>query len=104
MDYKPELLKENFVCPHCKIGTQHHWRFLASQSIPELEGQSIWYSDHSFLEHFKVSKCLNCSGPVIWFKDKIVFPTVLSEQPDPHSDMPKEISEIYREAASISSL
>lgn len=122
------------ICSKCGAETQHEMRHIVyarvpSRNIPDhlrekiyfqfspvddrpyipaiigVNNQSpslqIWIDD---IQHdFMATICIKCHNVMIWRNNKRVYP-IASKQELPHTDMPEEIKELYKEAASISAL
>ena len=113
----PELNKEIFICPHCKIKSRHKWKTeysLKEQTInimnnfllekrSELESgevrcikQFIDFIETKMPNHLLLntklsfSQCNLCRKIAIWVDKKMVYPRV-SLLPEPNEDMNDEI-------------
>ncbi|MCB4773532.1 MAG: DUF4145 domain-containing protein [Sulfurovum sp.] len=129
MENNPKLLKESFICPHCKVLAKQDW--LNSSNLGDMVAdfyrfkffdyrKSIDVDDQKAIENFlekaktnvprmivnyfpkkmNIAKCHSCTNYSIWVANDIVYPRNISIEA-PNSDMNEDIQELYNEAASI---
>ncbi|PXV67346.1 uncharacterized protein DUF4145 [Dysgonomonas alginatilytica] len=93
-----------FTCPHCKTVSTHEWGEYKYQEDVNLSlGGLDFFSKQ---EHKKVeisnlffSRCATCYQKTVWINDKMVYPNIAA--PEPNSEMPQSVLELYKEAESI---
>jgi len=88
----PKVNGRKFTCPHCAAIALQRWLGRGWQ----FQG----YSNESSAP-LKVAKCDHCEKSSLWLGPKMLYPDV-GRAPQPNTDLPKSVSEIYLEAASIS--
>lgn len=93
----PELDLNAFNCAHCQVFSHQCWYFLKAGETPDGYGRQ--HSD----KKFKVSCCERCRGNTIWFGQNIIFPQNSMVEP-PNPDLPQDIIEDYKEAATVLNL
>ena len=123
----PELNKEIFICPHCKILSRYKWNSeysLKEQTINIMnhflleKRSAMGSSEEGYINNFiyfietqmpnhlllntklSFSQCNLCRKIAIWVDKKMVYPRV-SLLPEPNEDMNDEIKELYKEASNI---
>lgn len=99
-----------FICPHCSSYAQQEWHFVTTMSRPILNGNStVDYVEYYGLADSWVpsteskiafSDCKVCSESAVWVKGELIHPNkrVIEKS---HELMPKEVKEIYDEAAAV---
>jgi hypothetical protein len=105
----PEYRKPTFDCPRCGAFAAQDWTKL-THHVSEKPGFSVvidqdWQAVVEDLIHipleWEASSCHGCRQHALWINEVLAFPTVdgLSLVPRPHKDMPKDVAELYLEAA-----
>ena len=88
----PTVYQKKFTCPHCGAISLQRWEHRS------------WDFNH-FADRdknpIKVSKCDHCEKYSLWLGQTMLYPDV-GRAPQPNSDLPEPVTEIYLEAASIS--
>lgn len=102
--------KNAFVCPHCSSFAQQDWHFIdiLTKSFVDRNGfdEEVDYYELVSFENPKpgtkiaFSDCKVCSQSALWFDRKLVYPRKNTIE-KPHELMPKEVKEIYDEAAAV---
>lgn len=87
----PELDKEAFHCPFCRVYAQQNWK-------PLFLSTGMYYQKSPI----KVCGCLACENVSFWHEPtkQMIYPDI-PQGPPPHEDMPEEIKADYLEALSI---
>lgn len=110
--YIPQFKLDNFTCPICGVYAHQIWQEILHEKyypFQDLTGVLINSGiNNSFLTirrsgSLYISCCQHCKQTSLWLNEKLIYPAV-SIIPSPNDDMPKDIAEIYNEAASIYSL
>jgi len=106
----PKYGDKAFVCPHCSSYAQQEWHFIVTMSRPIPNG----YASEDYVEYYELtsasdpfievkiafSDCKVCSESAVWVKGKLIHPNKRIIE-KPHELMPKEVKEIYDEAAAV---
>ncbi len=88
----PKVYEKKFTCPHCGAISLQRWN------------HGNWDFDHCNGQDnnpIRVAKCDHCEKSSLWLGQTMLYPDV-GRAPQPNPDLPKSVSEIYLEAASIS--
>lgn len=114
--YIPQFKLDNFTCPICGVYAHQIWQEILHETYdPNINITGLNRTLSSGLEiplpnsisrksgSLYVSCCQHCNQTSLWLNEKLIYPAV-SIIPSPNDDMPKNIAEIYNEAASIYSL
>ncbi|MES5942958.1 MULTISPECIES: DUF4145 domain-containing protein [unclassified Bacillus cereus group] len=123
----PKLHAEVFDCPHCKGTTRVEWHFLSCRSgnvtfigsqlykkRPRIVSNQIDPDGYTNAESSKkveqdiigkewelhMSICSICNQPIFWKDENIIYPNTHGVD-DPNPDMPKAVSDLYKEARSV---
>lgn len=88
----PKVYEKKFTCPHCAAIALQRWSH-KSWNFQQYGEQSK--------NVIKVATCDHCQDHSLWLGSKMLYPDV-GRAPQPNPDLPKSVSEIYLEAASIS--
>ena len=89
----PVFRSKKFTCPHCGAIALQRW---------DARGLDFArYGDDKY-NLLATAKCDHCNDYSIWLKDKILYPNK-GEAPQPNPDLPQSVTDIYLEAAAISS-
>ena len=126
---QPELNKESFICPSCKVIAQQVWGNASRSAEHTLELVDQFYRDYrknidqykdEAIEYFlnglnevlprqlmtafprglSFAFCGNCHELSFWFGNKLIFPKQSSFS-EPNNNMSEEIRNLYSEAAEI---
>ena len=89
---KPEVNKEDFVCPYCKGYCQQEWRVLFKDALV----RGLDYDDS-----IQIAACKFCHHDSIWVGAEMVYPHE-SSAPEANNHMPAKVKEIYEEARLVS--
>ena len=93
----PEYHSTGFHCPYCHFYADQRWEHAVWE---EWDGEDnsieIICIDEKEVE---VSICSHCKNATFWLAEKIIYPPHMS--PPANSDLPDNVQEIYKEAASI---
>ena len=87
----PSLFADSYTCPHCAAIAHQNW-YATGECLDR-------YSDHS-QNIVRAAKCAHCNAYTLWREDEMLHPSI-GTAPQPNSDMPDSVREIYLEAASI---
>ncbi len=106
--YIPQFKLNKFTCPICGVYAHQIWQEILHEtydSYADITGLNSKYYHSSTRKSgsLYVSCCQYCNQTSLWLNEKLIYPSV-SSIPSPNDDMPKDIAEIYNEAASIYSL
>lgn len=91
-----------FTCPLCKGFASHKWTAWCEhkRSISIEKGKSAYISSYII-----DSVCEACNNHSFWIKNSyeefLIYPKINKNIPEPNSDMPLEIKDIYIEAGTI---
>lgn len=88
----PKVYETKFTCPHCGAISLQRWNY---------RGWDFDQYSKRDDNPIKVAKCDHCEKCSLWLSQTMLFPDV-GRAPQPNPDLPKSVSEIYLEAASIS--
>ncbi|MCH9024837.1 MAG: DUF4145 domain-containing protein [candidate division Zixibacteria bacterium] len=88
----PEVFERKFSCPQCGAIANQQWqqRTWGFSNVPKPGVCPL-----------RVAKCDHCENHSLWVDEKMVFPDV-GTAPQCNPDMPKAVTEVYSEAALIS--
>ncbi|MEW6551478.1 MAG: DUF4145 domain-containing protein [Campylobacterota bacterium] len=89
----PTVFSEKFTCPNCDAIALQRW-----------EARSLDFNYYSLTDNnpLRTAKCDHCNGFSIWYNEKMLFPNI-GLAPQPNTDLPDSVKEIYLEASAISS-
>lgn len=108
----PRTRLEKFTCPHCGAISAQLWgAMLAGDNISKvanlpaltagcLRGSNHWREIIGSNGHWIISCCENCENICIWKDEKMIYPDTIVVD-EPNEDLPEDIKNDYREAASI---
>jgi len=90
----PEALSQKFTCPHCGAIALQRWR-----------GRDFNFNHYSSFDNnpLRIACCDHCNEYSIWLEDTMLYPNN-GKAPQPNPDLPPSVTNIYLEAASISTL
>ena len=90
----PEVFSSKFTCPHCGAIAKQHWR-----------AKSFDFDNYHGKENnpLRTAQCDHCEKFSIWLIGKMLYPN-RGLAPQPNTDLPESVKEIYLEASSISTL
>ena len=98
--FPPQYGSTGFHCPYCYVYADQTWGETTwrEESIDESDD----YAENIRIEEvdMKVSVCSHCENPTFWLAEKIIYPPIHASPPA-NSDLPDDVLEIYKEAASI---
>ena len=80
-----------FNCPLCHAYASQYWPNVYSQG--EIRGLTLQQT-------LRIALCTHCEDFSIWYNGKMIYPDTNPVAP-PNTDLPEEIQNDYREAASI---
>lgn len=107
----PSIYKRSYNCPRCGVlCPQDHYRIdrVKNQVVGEL-GIKVFQIEQKMTDpgpKFKfswdlfVSVCTECKDYTIWENDEVIFPFT-NQLPESSEDMPREVKDIYDEAAHV---
>lgn len=85
--YKQPAFKESsYNCPYCQAFANMSWSYLSAKGAT--------------VKNAFVAYCSHCKNYQIWVDKKMIYPTQTNVEP-PNQDLPEDIQEDYKEAASI---
>lgn len=88
-----------FHCPYCQVyAAQEWWSITLYNKFSKISTVQPLSIDKM---EVGVSRCVRCEKPTFWLGEKIIFPPIHTSPPA-NSDLPDNVQEIYKEAASIS--
>jgi hypothetical protein len=91
----PEYEKSAFNCPWCgAFSRQTFMGAMRTVGVGRFAGATTGLND------FAVSQCDHCERYSIWHEGALIYPAGHGGPP-PHSDMPEDVLEDYREAQSV---
>ena len=108
----PEARLEKFTCPHCGAISAQLWgAMLAGDNISKvanvsaltagyLRGSNHWRRIIGSNGYWIISCCENCENICIWKDEIMIYPDTIVVD-EPNEDLPEDIKNDYREAASI---
>ena len=96
--FPPKYHSTNFHCAYCHVYASQYWRHVISYNKSKRSYTSAPVSIGP--EEVEVSFCSYCEHPTFWLAEKIIFPP-MHTAPLANSDLPDNVQEIYKEAASI---
>lgn len=85
----PRVHSKKFTCPHCGAISLQRWECI-DWSLQQYDRNCV-----------QVSRCDHCEEYSLWLRGVMLYPDV-GRAPQPNADLPKAVTEIYLEAASIS--
>jgi hypothetical protein len=106
----PGLNRAAFYCPRCSAYADQSW------THPKVSVSGSWEQIADSLPEFRqvgstsvrmpmgvwaMSTCRSCRESSLWRETRLIFPAGSALAPPPHSDMPPEAKELYREAADV---
>lgn len=99
--YPPGFKKDSFNCPVCGVFSHQTWYYHISYGFINngYSGGSGFFST-GILNELSVSICSHCKITALWYKEKILLPRIMTV-PDPSSDIPEKIKNIYIEAGMV---
>ena len=88
----PRVFEKKFTCPHCGAISLQRWAHRA-WNFNQYSGED--------LNPIRIARCDHCEECSLWLDQTMLYPDV-GRAPQPNPDLPQSVSEIYLEAASIS--
>ncbi|MBA7524263.1 hypothetical protein ES705_16400 [subsurface metagenome] len=88
----PKVAEKKFTCPHCGAISLQRWNH---------RGWDFGQHGEQDSNPIKVARCDHCEKFSLWIGQTMLYPDV-GRAPQPNPDLPQSVSEIYLEAASIS--
>ena len=88
----PKVYEKKFTCPHCGAISLQRWNH---------RGWSFGHYSSTDQNPIRVARCDHCEKHSLWLNQTMLYPDV-GRAPQPNPDLPNSVSEIYLEAASIS--
>ena len=89
----PTVKAASFTCPHCGAIANQRW-----------EGRTAkFHNIGDARDVIQTAHCGHCNRYSLWHKQDMVFPATGSAPP-PNPDLPESVHNLYREAASISTM
>ena len=88
----PTFQESKFTCPNCNAISLQRWE------ARSLDFHRLGNEAYNILS---TAKCDHCEDFSVWLEGKLLYPN-FGDAPQPNSDLPKSVKEIYIEAASIS--
>ncbi|WP_100488568.1 DUF4145 domain-containing protein [Sporolactobacillus pectinivorans] len=104
-EVKPSLSLSKYNCPFCHVYCpQEHFNIFWG-NFKDARGHFLLNSlgidiGGKKLSDYYVTHCSECNDYTFWYKDKMVYPLTLTV-PDPSTDMPKQVKDVYDEAAGV---
>ena len=125
-DRTPAAGKDAFDCPRCGTFAHQEWSDLVREyedqdgqpyyddawdtmamepiqrdpTVSALDQISAGLGRRPHSGYWQQSRCGRCDGFATWREDRLIFP-VVSLAPQPHEDMPPEVTELYVEAGEV---
>jgi len=91
----PQSGLEAYTCPYCGAFARQYHR---GRTLDLATAYSPLSSND-----LRTSECEHCHQFVIWYKDKVIYPTI-GNAPLPNVDMPDDVKIDYNEAASLNTI
>ncbi len=88
----PKVYEKKFTCPHCGAISLQRWNH---------RGWDLGQHGKQDSNPIKIARCDHCEKFSLWLCQTMLYPDV-GRAPQPNPDLPQSVSEIYLEAASIS--
>ena len=96
--FPPKYGSTHFSCPYCQVHAAQNWKYLTfleqSRHVSRFTPLQIGQED------IAASLCSHCGNLMLWLSEKIIYPQVHTSPPA-NDDLPREVKEVYEEAASI---
>ena len=97
--FPPQYASKEFHCLYCQVYAAQDWWHIVPYNR---SNGSSWLRPVSIGQvEVEISVCSHCGKPTLWLAKKIIYPPVHTAPP-PNSDLPDNVQEVYKEAASIS--
>jgi len=105
----PKSRLDKFTCPHCSAISGQLWGLLSAGGFVPKKANMLgdylrtcaeWKNRIEEDGTWMVSTCENCKKICIWRNDKMIYPNIVAID-EPNEDLPEDIKNDYREAASI---
>ena len=96
--YPPAYGSNHFHCPYCQVFAAQRWTNIVTWDI----SRNTWGTNAIRIGEVlvEVSRCLHCQNPTFWLEEKVIYPPTRSASPA-NSDLPKDVKQVYDEAAAI---
>lgn len=101
--YPPSYGLKAFHCPRCYVYAKQEWfGTYTSRKVIAVPGSRNHIEEHNLTEalYLEVSRCAHCHKYSIWLEEALLYPASIPV-PQPHKDMPSEVSELYNESAQV---
>ena len=96
--FPPQYGSTAFHCLYCHVYAEQHWMHIMaynkSSNSPRHRPVCIRRVE------VELSFCSRCNNPTLWLAEEIIFPPTPTSPPA-NSDLPNDVQEVYKEAASI---
>jgi hypothetical protein len=89
----PKVFEKKFTCPHCGAISLQRWTYR--------NWDLNYYSNSTDDNPIRAAKCDHCEEYSLWLEETMLYPDI-GCAPQPNPDLPESVTEIYLEAASIS--
>ena len=93
--FPPKYGSTHFSCPYCQVYAAQIW-----SPLTFLEPDGSVSTLQIGQERIAASLCSHCEDLTLWLSEKIIYPQVHTSPPA-NDDLPREVKEVYEEAASI---
>jgi hypothetical protein len=95
MNYiEPQPFLKSFTCPQCGTLSKQEWRRIAWEQQKAYQFQEEY--------PIRIGICDHCDENTLWVFEKLLYPDN-GNAPFPNTEMPENVLNLYREAASIHS-
>lgn len=103
--FPPKYGSTEFHCPYCNVYAMQQWGEPFNPNPLLVNPQKPldrWMLDPIMIDKAEVetSRCSRCDNSTLWLSEKIIYPQVHTFPPA-NDDLPREVKEVYEEAASI---
>lgn len=118
-DVTPQVGSKSFSCPHCGALAHQEWFSISCRPatkpsvnragdvstgettvITKISMAQLKIEATHMVSNSSMSQCYSCKGIAVWLGDRLMHP-VKQTLVEPHEDMPPNIRDDFREAASI---
>ena len=95
--FAPQYKSRNFHCAYCHVYASQYWKHVTSYDKSHNTKPRLISINQAEVE---ISLCSHCGQPTFWLREQIIFPP-MHASPPANNDLPGNVQEIYKEAASI---